>query len=308
MALFMKPVHGVTEGALTHEFSESRGAIHFHSILYTKDPIPIDSEPNDVDDAINDQISTALTDHATVISSNLDELKKKLFAIEGFEHAFKEHIKSKSCKSPKEIFEALKKIGETSKGNHSHVKQFLRQNNVYEQCLNKRISDILERNFGYSAMHVGNFPGDWLKPGGQKEHNYRQTCPHMLSSADVIERDEMKQMKCLRENELFDRTVNIQNHVGTHKCSDYCTVSKKITVRFDPKKHSNVIDTKFIGKDDKEYCKVEVKECKFGFGELLQYDPSGEKTLTRGMEPMKRGYVSFDKNQQQKYVGRRNHP
>ena len=26
------------------------------------------------------------------------------------------------------------------------------------------------------------------------------------------------------------------------------------------------------------------------------------------MEPMKRGYVSFDKNQQQKYVGRRNHP
>ena len=308
MALFMKPVHGVTEGALTHEFSDSRGAIHYHSILYTKDPTPIDCLPNEVGDTINDLISSALTEHATVISSNLDQLKKELFAIPGFEDAFKKEIKSKKAKSPKEIFEALKKIGETSKGNRNFVKKFVRQNDQYEQCLNKKISNILESNFGYSAMHVGNFPDDWLKPGGQKEHNYRQTCPHMLSSTDVIERDEMKQMKCLRENELFDRMVNIQNHVGTHKCSDYCKVIKKVTVLFDPKQHKDVIDTKFKGIDGKDYCKVEVIECKFGFGQLLQYDPSGEKTLTRGMEPMKSGYVSFDKNQQQKYIGRRNHP
>ena len=40
MALFMKPVHGVTEGALTHEFSDSRGAIHYHNSLPTSLSLP----------------------------------------------------------------------------------------------------------------------------------------------------------------------------------------------------------------------------------------------------------------------------
>ena len=35
MGLFMHPTHGVTGGLLTNEFATGRGAIHFHSILYT---------------------------------------------------------------------------------------------------------------------------------------------------------------------------------------------------------------------------------------------------------------------------------
>ena len=36
MGLFMKPVHDVEDGVLSFEFSPSRGAIHFHSLLQTK--------------------------------------------------------------------------------------------------------------------------------------------------------------------------------------------------------------------------------------------------------------------------------
>ena len=36
MALFMKPVFGVTGGFLSYEFASSCSAIHFHSNLYTK--------------------------------------------------------------------------------------------------------------------------------------------------------------------------------------------------------------------------------------------------------------------------------
>ena len=130
----------------------------------------------------------------------------------------------------------------------------------------------------------------------------------MLSSQDVMEQDEMKKLKCLREEDLHTRHVNIQNHVGTHKCSDYCLRIRNMKVLFDPEQHKDVIKTKFKGKDDKEYCIIQIKECRFGYGQWLAYDPSGEKTLTRGIEPRLQGYVSFDKNQQQKYVSRRNHP
>ena len=34
MGLFMKPTHDVEYGLLTNEFTQGRGAIHFHSILY----------------------------------------------------------------------------------------------------------------------------------------------------------------------------------------------------------------------------------------------------------------------------------
>ena len=39
-------------------------------------------------------------------------------------------------------------------------------------------------------MHEGNFPNDWVKPGGMAVDKYRQTCNGMMYSDDgVVHRD-----------------------------------------------------------------------------------------------------------------------
>ena len=53
---------------------------------------------------------------------------------------------------------------------------------------------------------------------------------------------------------------------------------------------------------------VEQEICRIKFVELLKYDPSGERNLTRGKPPQIRPSNNFDNNGSPKYVARRNHP
>ena len=53
---------------------------------------------------------------------------------------------------------------------------------------------------------------------------------------------------------------------------------------------------------------VEQEICRIKFVELLKYDPSGERNLTRGKPPQIRPSNNFDNNESPKYVARRNHP
>ena len=65
----------------------------------------------------------------------------------------------------------------------------------------------MEQQWGYSAMHHGTFPMDWVKPGGDKTDNYRETCAQMQSSKNVLEKGELRQPKCTREEHRCERRV-----------------------------------------------------------------------------------------------------
>ena len=59
MIKFMAPVYGVTGGNVSFQFAKSRGAIHFHSVLYSKHPARL-------------QCADALRDYAVAISSAME--------------------------------------------------------------------------------------------------------------------------------------------------------------------------------------------------------------------------------------------
>lgn len=78
--------------------------------------------------------------------------------------------------------------------------------------------------------------------------------------------------------------------------------------KFDEVKHADVPPHKIISKDGQDFALVVCKECRFNFGRLRAYDPSGEKDLTRGLPPVQRPTLYTDKNGMLKINMRRNHP
>ena len=65
----------------------------------------------------------------------------------------------------------------------------LKQSKLYEKFLSLS-GKIFELNWGYGAMHPGRFPTDWVKPSEMEEDGYSNTTSTILSSMDVLERDE----------------------------------------------------------------------------------------------------------------------
>ena len=78
----------------------------------------------------------------------------------------------------------------------------------------------MESEWGFDALHIGEFPEDWVKPGGY--FDYRQTSKNMTTNEQVLEKKELKHFKCMREEDLYRRRVNASNHIETHNCSNYC--------------------------------------------------------------------------------------
>ena len=159
------------------------------------------------------------------------------------------------------------------------------------------IGKVLEQQWGYTAMHHGKFPKDWVKPGGNNGDSYRQTCAHMETSAGVIEKRELKAIKCLRERKLCKRRSNIINHCGTHKCSSYCLKGKKVSVEYNEASHSDISESdRFINSNGKQMIHIIMKDCRMKFGKPLIYGHSGENNLTRGIEMKLLLKVDFDNN------------
>ena len=108
----------------------------------------------------------------------------------------------------------------------------------------------------------------------------------MQSSSVVIEKGELKHPKHERENDLFERLVNITNHARTHKCSLYCWRPKKFSQKYDEKKHKKIkAEDRYVNKEGEECVLIVINECRMGYGVALEYDPSGENNLTRGIPP-----------------------
>ena len=166
----------------------------------------------------------------------------------------------------------------------------------------------MEHEWGYDALHVGNFPVDWVKPGGLEDMDYRKTTNTMLSSEDVLNTNELKKMKCMREDELISRRINVTNHTETHKCSNYCKRVEYISVDYNEDDHKELSDKVYKDESGKEKVSIELPYCRMHFGYFLKYDNSGENNITRGKERVVKPYVEFDDNGQPRYVGIRNHP
>ena len=103
---------------------------------------------------------------------------------------------------------------------------------------------------GVHAMHPGTAPGDWVKPGGMPEMGYRSGMEGMMENSDVVKKKELKKFKVSREYDLRERSINMTNHCWTHKCSAYCLRKKKKKVKFDPKKHADMIGNVVCDKNE----------------------------------------------------------
>ena len=112
------------------------------------------------------------------------------------------------------------------------------QNNVLHtnERLNITISSVMESNWGYSAMHPGNALRDLVKYSGDPIMCYRYTYSNMQSSEEVIDKQEIRKVKCSKKNDIFNRQNNIINHVFTHKCSKSCVKEIELSI-FNPSKY-----------------------------------------------------------------------
>jgi hypothetical protein len=300
MNLFMKPVYGLKGGNTSNEFAKTRGALHYHLASASDHPA----------------IATAQEYIRLCAEAIADEMQKVNDFIA--EHYTSQLHQQKFPTPPHQIFdhtgfgERKKFLLETLE--HPEAAQMWNdfvafKQSTLDEC-GKKIGEEFEREFGMSAMHTGNFPEDWVKPGGFKEDDdYPLTSDDMQSSADVIARAELKKFKHTREHDLFQRKSNITNHAGTHCCSAYCARMKQALQKYDPSKHTNFGE--YLRRTTNEdWVAVICYECRMGFGELLKYETeSGENNKTRGKPPVREGpTIELDKNGQPKFIARRNHP
>ena len=113
--------------------------------------------------------------------------------------------------------------------------------------VDKHVTKVMESEWGFDALHIGQFPQDWVRPGGFGM-DYRNTSKNMLTTEQVLATKELKNFKCLREDDLYRRRVNATNHIETHNCSNYCKKVRKYCEIFDINKHIIMVPT-MISKD-----------------------------------------------------------
>ena len=288
-ALVLGPIFSIEDWILVFEFALSRGGIHFHALVQALgDPYS--------------SISDILKEWSLLIHSALKEVLNFIR-----ENGNGECPSLEALVSSPDALEQIQSLCRDIHDGHNIWNNFERSTSMAKADAESKISNVLEGNFGINAMHPGRFPDDIVKPGGLESLGYRSSTNGMLSSMDVIEKAELKKPKYQRENDAFDRCVNITNHTRTHKCSAYCWKEELRTVSFDPTRHNDDCE-KIVCSDGVVRVKEKVLKCRMGFGKALTYDPSGENNRTRGKEFQLQPSIEFDVNGFPKYIAARNHP
>eukprot|EP00957_Ditylum_brightwellii_P022255 1680074-Ditylum_brightwellii.AAC.1 len=62
---------------------------------------------------------------------------------------------------------------------------------------------------GVYAMHLGSAPGDWVKPSGMPETDYRSGMEGMMDNRDIVKKKELKIFKVSREYDLCERSISM---------------------------------------------------------------------------------------------------
>ena len=120
------------------------------------------------------------------------------------------------CDTGKEKWNKCKDICATDEKCRDVLNKHDEEISVAKKICDEKVSQVMEQEWGFDALHTGNFPKHWVKPGGLKPMDYRTTSDAMLSSDDVLKTKELKSLKCMKEGELFSRLANITNHTRTH--------------------------------------------------------------------------------------------
>ena len=295
-AFVLKPIFDVDGGLTSNEFAKTRGALHYHAL-------------NSTDSDVDKLVASILRDFSLAVHHTMNDLND--FIKDHYDNNLHGNDFpscpatdiSKDGMKTRKIFCLLIDGGE---------EVFNQATASIELCrieAGVAIGMILQSEYGYNAMHEGNFPRDWVKPGGMEDDLYRQTCNLMMSSEDVVDRKELSIPKFLREASMFNRTVNISNHCRTHKCSNYCLREVAHSVIFNANIHQNIPDNRrFTRNDGVAMIRDIVRVCRMHFGNALLYDHSGENNITRGIPFQNCCEIKFDKNQQPKFFVPRNHP
>jgi hypothetical protein len=292
-ALILKPLFGIDMGLLVHEFQTGRGAIHCHVAAY--------SNHESTWQTIND----ALFNFSVAIHDALVDLDMFIYIT-----ASEEQLIALKIHDARGGMAWRQKYLQLTNEGKQRWEAF---NDLFQDAeaqLNYTIGGVLETEYGFSAMHHGTAPQQWVKPGGQPDQGYRSAFRDMMSSKDVLEARELKSLKLQREKETLLRRVNLTNHCLTHKCSGYCWKCSKKYETYNPSVHSNeqLDSSSSIDENGNTIIKTECKECRMGFGHALKKDYSGENNLTGGAAFLAQPEIVFDRNQMPKFMSRRNHP
>lgn len=301
-ALFCYPVYGMKDPQGVMEFAKKRSAIHFHLL--------VNSELS----ANDEMIDMTMADWADSVSAHVGWLHSQILELwvgnNDSTHTAESAHNSADGPLPPPGKNALAKCKE-------YLQQLARGKQIWDQyerlmALSKKTAgDILDKllseEFGMTAFHPGMPPEDWPAPGGLPDQGYRSSYASMQTQEDILAKGKLRQFKASREDHLHERYVNITNHTHCHWCSGYCSREKRQAVLFDPAKHRADDPTKFE-QDGRVMVTTTFLSCRFGFGNLLDYDPSGQNNKTRSIERIDDGKVEVDGNGQPRFYASCNHP
>ena len=295
-AFMLLPIYGIDLCLSTFEFAKSRGAIHFHSLIASKS-------------ATTKNISNSLHQYSISVSESMDKLNTFIKDHYSFSLHGREYPSCPSLETGNDSMELRKKFCYSLQDGKQIFDTCIEEFSLSKNIAQKEIGYIMESQYGFNALHEGNSPEHWVKPGGLSIDHYRSTSSNMLSSNDVIERNELMSRKSVRENNLFNRSINITNQCRTHKCSNYCLKDIIYCRKFNPNNDSNIPEEDiFTNQSGDIQVKVKCKECRMHFGRALKFDSSGENNITRGIKFNQSPTIEFDKNYQPRFYARRNHP
>jgi hypothetical protein len=161
MALILHPVYGIESGSLSFEFSKSRGCIHYHATMH--------SENNCMKEIIQSLKTRSIKISESIAQIRMhvrDQYNNSVHAEQGFSIQ-PDLVYTKDGRENLERFCSLTDIG-----TQLWLEYELSVARYTKECSYK-IGLSLDKFFGLHAMHTGNLPDNWVKPGGAPESLYQ---------------------------------------------------------------------------------------------------------------------------------------
>jgi hypothetical protein len=173
-----------------------------------------------------------------------------------------------------------------------------------------RVTNLMERNIGMSASHIGKPPSEWVAPAGRNDEcGHRRKTKGMLKKVDVHNAQGLRKFKFDNERELYRRKIEITNTCFCHSCSSYCWRNRHVRTPYIPAIHDDNPDVARIvsGKNGKgDIAVMRCSECRMGFGYAKTHPVDGCRT--GGKDAIRNPKIDFDLNGQPKLSVPRNHP
>jgi hypothetical protein len=298
LALFANPMYGLINPMGVMEFAKTRGAIHWHLLAC--------AQPGSLQDPIDATMAawaSSVFEAVTTLEAYLDGCAEDASALIGTPDD------PRMPPGPGAL-EASRRFLALSEGGRAVWDAYEAAMEAAQATAGVAIGEVLTSQVGVNALHPGQVPSEWPRPGGLPAQGYCSTWDGMQSNADILEKAELKQFKFTCEFHLYDRHVNLTNHCRTHCCSGYCLKASTFSVAFDPAQgHMEDDPTMYThSRTGQRMVVASMFVCCFGFGKSLPYDPCGDGNLMWGIPRQDAPSVLFDANGQPRFHAIRNHP